>query len=539
MKKRVSIIIALTLVFAMALSVMSGCNGGGSGGAISAWVGSSPETLDPCMNSSADGATYLVHLSQGLFRYKWDGSGVELGDAESYEISDDGLVWTFKLRNDIKWSDGQKVTAQDYEYSWKRVCDPEIAAPYAWDMAEFLKNGIAALEEECSTDDVGVKAIDETTFEVILDGPCPFFDQVAVFPVLYPVRKDIIESKGENWWTVPENYISNGPYTMTSFTLDDSMTFEKNSNYYDKGKIKAGTITWQFCKDDSVALTNFRAGNLDLANGCPPEEIQSLSDEGVLKTRPLLGTYYLSFNNDVAPFNDPLVRKALTLAIDREYIANTVMQGTFMPATAIVGGGFGDVDQAKDFRAMGGDYISLDYEANKTLAKQALADAGYPNGEGFPTIEYMYNPESSTHKTVAEVIENMWREVLGIKTDLVAQEWSVFLVTRRDGNYQVARNGWLSDWNDASSMLGLFTSSSGNNDCNYKNSQFDSYMSEAASTNDRAKRIEAMHKAEDILMGEYGGAPIMLYAQNYIVSKDLKDWHESPLGYTFLHLARK
>jgi oligopeptide transport system substrate-binding protein len=362
---------------------------------------------------------------------------------------------------------------------------------------------------------------------------------VAVFPVMYPVRRDIVESKGDNWWTTPENYISNGPYEMKSFTLDESMTFEQNPNYYDKGKLKANSITWQFYKDDSVALTAFRAGNLDIANGCPPEEIPSLAKEGVLDTRPLLGTYYLSFNNEKAPFDNVLVRKALTLAIDQKYIAETVMQGTFMPATAIVGGGFGDADQSKDFRTVGGDYIKLDYEANKALAKQALAEAGYPDGEGFPAIEYMYNPEASTHKTVAEVIANMWQEVLGIKTDLVSQEWSVFLATRRDGNYQVARNGWLSDWNDASSMLGLFTSNSGNNDCNYKNDQFDAYMAEAGSTNDRAKRIEAMHKAEDILMSEYGGAPIMLYAQNYIASKDLKNWHESALGYTFLHLARK
>ncbi|MCL1859216.1 MAG: peptide ABC transporter substrate-binding protein [Oscillospiraceae bacterium] len=537
MKKRIRAILAATLVFVMVLGIMTGCTGG-SKGEIVAWVGSPPETLDPCMNSSADGATYLVHLFQGLFRYKWDGSGVELGDAKSYEISDDGLVWTFKLRDDIKWSDGEKVTAQDYEYSWKRVCNPNVAGPYAEDMADFIHNGIAALEGECSIEEVGVKAIDELTFEVTLDGPCPFFDQVAVFPVLYPVRKDIVEEKGDNWWNNADNYISNGPYQMKSFSLDENMTFEINSNYYDKGKIKAGSITWQFYADDSDALTAFRSGELDIGNAVPPVEIPSLTEEGVLDTRPLLGTYYVCFNCERAPYDNPLVRKALSLAIDRDYIATTVMQGTFMPATAIVGGGFGDVDQSKDFRKAGGDYISLDYEANKALAKQALADAGYPDGAGFPVIEYMYNP-SSTHQTIAEVIANMWEEVLGIRTELVVQEWGVFLETRRSGNYQVARNGWLSDWNDASSMLGLFTSNSGNNDSQYRNSQFDSYMAEAASTNDRAKRIEAMHKAEDVLMGDWGCGPVMLYAQNYIVSKSLKDWHENALGYTFLHLARK
>ena len=535
MKKGIKILAAL-LVIVMMLGIMSGCSG--ERGDVVAWVGSTPETLDPCMNSAADGATYLVHLFQGLFRYKWDGSGIELGDAAGYTISSDGLVWTFTLRDDIKWSDGEPVTAKDYEYSWKRVCDPDVAGPYAEDMADFIKNGIASLESECSIDDVGVKAIDEKTFEVILDGPCPFFDQVAVFPVLYPVRKDIIEKKGENWWTKPADYISNGPYKMKSYKLDDKLILEKNSNYYDVDKLIPETIEWKFYKEDSVALTAFRKGNLDIGNAVPPVEIPSLAEEGVLNTRPLLGTYYICYNCEVAPYNNPLVRKALTLAVDRDYIANTVMQGTFMPATSIVGGGFGDVDESKDFRQMGGDFISLDYEANIALAQKALADAGYPNGEGFPVIEYMYNP-STTHQTIAEVIAKMWEDVLGIRTELAVQEWGVFLETRRDGNYQVARNGWLSDWNDASSMLGLFTSNSGNNDSQWKNSSFDSYMAEAGSTNDRAKRIAAMHKAEEVLMNDWACGPVMLYAQNYIVSKDLKDWHENALGYTFLHLANK
>ncbi|MCL2159419.1 MAG: peptide ABC transporter substrate-binding protein [Oscillospiraceae bacterium] len=540
-QKKARAVFAAALMLAMLLGLgTSGCGilGSAAKGEFVAWVGSSPETLDPCMNSAADGATYLVHLFQGLFRYKWDGSGVEAGDAESYTISDDGLVWTFKLRNNIKWSDGEAVTAKDYEYSWKRVCDPEVAGPYAWDLAEFILNGVESLEGECSIDDVGVKAIDERTFEVTLSGPCPFFDQVAVFPVLYPVRQDIIEEYGENWWIKAENYISNGPYTMTSFVLDEIMTFEINENYYDKNKIKAATISWKFYQEDTQALTAFRAGELDIGNGCPPVEIPALAEEGVLASRPLLGTYYLSYNCERAPFDNALVRKALTLAIDRDYIATTVMQGTFMPATSMVGSGFGDVDQAKDFREMGGEYISLDYAANIELAKAALAEAGYPDGVGFPTIEYMYNP-SSTHQSVAEVIAKMWEEVLGIKTELVSQEWNVFLETRRVGNYQVARDGWLSDWNDASSMLGLFTSNSGNNNSQYKNAQFDAYMAEAGSTNDRAKRIAAMHNAEEILMNDWPCGPIMLYAQNYIVSKDLKNWHENALGYTFLHLAQK
>lgn len=556
-------LLALTLAALMVVAVFAGCQSGGTGsqaaqsgtaqsgaaqsgaaqaepaqtgGDIRAWLASSPETIDPNMNSSMDGSTYIVHTFQGLMRYKWDGTGVEYGDAESYTVSDDGLTWTFKLRPDLKWSDGQPLTAKDYEYTWRRVCDPDVAAPYAGDMAVFIKNGIEAVDGAVAPDQIGVKAIDDTTFEVQLAGPCPFFEQIAVFPVLYPVRQDVVEADPMSWWTKPDTYIGNGPFKMTEFTLDSQMVIVPNENYYEVSNIVPNSITFKFLADENAALAALRAGEIDLANTIPPEELGALKNDGLYFPMPQLGTYYISFNTQKAPFDNPLVRKALTLAVDRQYLSETVMQGMYAPATSMVGPGFPDAD-GKDFRANGGDYISLDYEANKKLAQEALAEAGYPGGAGFPVVEYMYNT-SAIHKPVSEVIAKSWEDVLGIKTNIAVQEWGVFLDSRRKGNFEIARNGWISDWMDPSSMLTIFVTDGGNNDGKYSNADFDKYMAESYATIDKTARMTSLHNAEKVLMDEWGCGPLMNYALNYMVSKSLKDWYSISLGYTMLHTAK-
>jgi len=503
---------------------------------IRGYFASTPETIDPQMNSSVDGAIYAVHLFQGLYRYMWDGSGVELGDAESAEVSADGLTWTFKLRSDIFWTDGQPVTAHDYEYAWKRLIDPDTAAPYGDLPDGILLNATEILEGEADPDTLGVTALDEKTLEVKLAGPNPFFEEIAVFPVFYPTRKDIIEANGEGWWSNPDTFITNGPFKAESYLMDDRLVVVPNENYYDVDKVVPTSISFIFLADEDVAYSAFRAGEIEIGSNVPVPEIASLTADGMFLPLPELGTYYLSFNHDRAPYDDPLVRKALTLAIDREYIAMDLMEGTRIPATSYVGSGFSDVAPGSDFREVGGDYISTDYEANKAAAIEALAEAGYPGGEGFPTVDYMYNT-SSGHQMVAEAIAKDWEDVLGIKTNLSNQEWAVFLQTRRDGEFYVARNGWIADWNDPSAMLSLFRTGDGNNDCNYTNADFDMYMAESYASGDKAVRMTAMHNAEKVLMDDWGCAPIFYYMMSYMVSPNLHGWHKIPLGYTLLHTA--
>ena len=536
MKK--SIILIITLLLASVILV--GCNTDLYSGSddINVWMMTTPDTLDPAMASSFDSTTYDVHMFQGLFRYKWDGTGIEPGDAESYTVSDDGLDWTFKLRSDIKWSDGKEVTAFDYEYSWKRVCDPELASPNGADMAAFFANGPEVFAGEIPPDELGVKAVDDRTLVVRLAGPCPFFDQVAVFRSLYPVRRDIVEEYGDSWWIKSRTLISNGPFKLKNFSLDEEIVMEPNEFYYDRAKVVPEILTFRLLADENSALAAIRGGWLDFSHNAPPEEIPALIEDGLFDRRELLGTYYVCFNNDHPPFDDPLVRKALTLAIDREYICEAVMEGTYVPATAMVGFGFQDDEPQKDFRETGGDYISADYEANKKLAREALAEAGYPDGVGFPLVEYMYN-SSPMHKSVAEVLQASWGEVLGIKVNLTVQEFGSFINSRRQGNYEVARNGWLPDWNDPSSMLAIFQSDGGNNDSNYYNPEFDQYLAESLASNDKTVRMSALHNAEKVLMDDWGTAPVMYYANNFVVVPELKGWSYNPLGLAMFHTAYK
>lgn len=541
MKKR---ILAILLTAALATG-LAACQSGGSGGSgavdptkdIAATLASTPETIDPAMNSSVDGFSYLVHLNESLMRYKWDGNGVELGLAKSAEASEDGLTWTFVLRDDAKWSDGQAVTAGDFVYSWRRACSPDLAAPYAHDMGIYILNGTKVMDGDEPLESLGVTAIDDKTLEVKLEGPCAYFDEIAAFPFFMPVRQDMVEANPDKWAVTPENYITAGPFKLDEFNMDQNLVVVPNENYYDKDKVVPQRITFQFLADEVAMLNALQSGDVGYTKLYPPEEKATLAAEGLNHVSPQLGTYYVSFNTEQAPFDDVNVRKAFSLAIDRDYIANSVRQGDFLPADALVGPGFNDVEAGNDFRSVGTDYISDDYEANKEAARQALADAGYPNGEGFPTVEYLYN-EAVLHQSVGEAMQNMWTEVLNVQVDMDKQEWNVFQDSRRKGNFTVARNGWVADYNDPMAMLTIFVTGGGNNDGKFSNPEYDAQLAIATSSNDRAERMTAMHRAEDILLAEsWACAPVMYYAEVFAVDPNLKGWVNSPLGAQLFHSA--
>jgi len=501
-------------------------------------LSSTPETIDPALNSSVDGGTYLIHMFEGIMRYTWDGEDIEYGQAESHTVSDDGLVWTFTLRDDIKWSDGQPVTAEDFAYSWRRFVDPDTAAPYAYDMGMYFKNGTAITDGELPPEELGVQVIDERTIEITLEELCPYFLEILAFPTLYPVRRDMIEEHGVGWTRNGDTYICNGPFKMESFTLDDRMVSVKNEHYWDKESAVPESITWLFLSDNIARLAALRSGEASYIEGFPQEERNALEEADMYYMSPLLGTYYLSFNHDVEPFNDPLVRKALTLAIDNAFISDVLRQGAVIPAAAFVGDGFHTSGHDVAFREEGPKYIDpYNYEANKEEARQALAEAGYPDGEGFPRIEFLLN-EGAGHEMIAEAVQQMWKDVLNVNAELRTAEWSVLLVDRREGSYQVARNGWLGDFNDPFTMLGMFMSSSANNDCFYSNPEFDELIAQSMRQTDPAARSQLLHQAEAIMFGQdWACAPIYYYTNESAVNPNLKDFSVSLLGYSLFHKA--
>lgn len=497
-------------------------------------VGPTPETIDPALNSSNDGGNMLQHLAEGLLKVDKNGNTVP-GLAESYEVSDDGLTYTFKLRKGLKWSDGSDLTAKDFVYSWKRVADPNTAAPYGQDVLGKVKG----YEEAAggNIDALAVSAPDDTTFVVELANPVPFFDKIAAFSTLVPVQEATIEANGDAWTLSPETNITAGPYKLAEFTDGDRIVLEKNENYWDKDSITFDKITYRLIEDPNAAYTAYNQGEVSMIKSVPSEEIPALKGTEEFHVDPLMGIYYLSFNTTKKPFDNEDVRMALALVIDRDYVANTVMQGTYLPANKMIGPGVSDAAPDSSFEKVTEEKYtkgvgSGDYEADVAKAKELLAKAGYPDGQGFPTIEYSTN-DQGYHKSVAEYLQNVWKEKLGINTDIAIKEWKVFTADRRAGNYDVARNGWVMDWNDPSNLLNLFVTGSGNNDGKISIPEYDELMEKAATTINVDERFDYLHKAEQLLLDHAALTPIAYYTDFYLQSTKLKDTWHSPYGYWF------
>ena len=497
-------------------------------------VGPTPETIDPALNSSNDGGNMLQHLAEGLLKMDKNGNMVP-GLAESYEVSDDGLTYTFKLRKGLKWSDGSDLTAKDFVYSWKRVADPNTAAPYGQDVLGKVKG----YEEAAggNIDALAVSAPDDTTFVVELANPVPFFDRIAAFSTLVPVQEATIEANGDAWTLSPETNVTAGPYKLAEFTDGDRIVLEKNENYWDKDSITFDKITYRLIEDPNAAYTAYKQGEVSMIKSVPSEEIPALKGTEEFHVDPLMGIYYLSFNTAKKPFDNEDVRMALALVIDRDYVANTVMQGTYLPANKMIGPGVSDAAPDSSFEKVTEEKYtkgvgSGDYEADVAKAKELLAKAGYPDGQGFPTIEYSTN-DQGYHKSVAEYLQNVWKEKLGINTDIAIKEWKVFTADRRAGNYDVARNGWVMDWNDPSNLLNLFVTGSGNNDGKISIPEYDELMEKASTTMNVDERFDYLHKAEQLLLDHAALTPVAYYTDFYLQSTKLKDTWHSPYGYWF------
>ncbi|MCI8447815.1 MAG: peptide ABC transporter substrate-binding protein [Eubacterium sp.] len=496
---------------------------------LSVQIGPNPETIDPALNSTVDGGNMLLHAFECLLTIDQEGQVAE-GQAEKWESSDDGLTWTFQLRDGLKWSDGSDLTANDFVYSWKRVCDPNVASPYVDTVLSMVEGFDEAVAGDL--DALQVEATDDKTLVVKLSAPCTFFDKLAAFATLSPVQQATVEANGDKWATAPETYISNGPFYIAEWVPSSYLLMRKNENYWNKDAVKLDGIRFNLIEDANAAYSAYKTGEILMIKDVPTEEIPSLRENDDFYVEPIIGTYYLSLNLNREPFNDPKVRKAMSLAIDREYVAGTLMQGTYSAAGNFIGPGWLDTDGSEFMEnANGGQpYMdNSDYEANLEEAKQLLADAGYPNGEGLPSLKYSTN-DTAYHKVVAEYLQQAWAGIgMDIQVEIV--EWASFTPLRRNGDFDSSRNGWVGDYSDPSNMLDVLFSSNGNNDGKYNNADYDAAMKEARKTIDPEKRSAALHKAEDILMEDMGCIPIAYYNDFWLQSSKVTgSWH-SVFGY--------
>lgn len=526
-------------------------------------IASEPQSIDPALNSAVDGAIMLGHMFEGLM--KWKDSGVETpgsdgtctnaelteGQAESYEkvVNDDGTVtYTFKIRSDARWSDGKPVTAGDFVYSWQRLVTPETAADYNY-MIDSVVNANEIMAGDMDPTELAVSAPDDSTFVVTLTSDLPYFLEVCAFPATFPVRQDVTTKEdgtpNDQWTFDVASYLSNGPYKLTAWNHNSEIVMEPNEQYYDAANLGPDKITFKLMDDQNAMLSGFNSGELDFIEDVPQAELPSLIASGDLKIVDYIGTYYVCYQTQKAPFDDPRVRQAFTLAVDRTFIVDKVTQAGQVPANGFVPAGVYDAagSTGDDFRTVGGAYYSIEgdadysYEANCEKARELLAEAGYPNGEGFPVVEYLYNT-SDAHKAVAEALQNMWETELGVKVTLNNQEWAVFLQTRKDGNYSIARNGWIADYNDPMAFLDMWLTGGGNNDAQYANADYDAKIQEAKNTTDPAARMQLMHEAENIIMGQdWALNPLYFYTQKYMLSDRVDGMFYTPLGYFFFSYA--
>ena len=498
-------------------------------------VGPDPETVDPALNSAIDGGNMILHAFEGLLTLDENGQLKE-GQAESWETSEDGLTWTFHLRDGLKWSDGTDLTAKDFVYSWQRVCDPNVAAPYAETVLGMVKGYDEAVAGDITKLDV--QAPDEKTVVVNLANPCSYFGELAAFATLNPVQQATVEANGDAWATSADTYISNGPFMMTEWVPGSHITFSKNPNYWNAEAIKLDKLEFELIEDSNAAYSAYTSGEVDMIKDVPTEEIPSLQGNDDFHVEPIIGTYYVSLNLQKEYFQDARVRKALSLAIDRNYVANTLMQGTYSPASSIVGPGWLDTDGSSFAEnANGGTpYIDNDnFDANLEEAKKLLEEAGYPNGEGFPQIEYTTN-DAGYHKVVAEYLQQAWAAIgIDLKVNIV--EWASFTPMRRNGEFDVARNGWVGDYTDPSNILELFCTTNGNNDGKYTNADFDAAIEDSRVTTDATTRSADLHNAEDTLMNDAGCSPIAYYNDFWLQSSKITgSWH-SANGYWYFMYA--
>ena len=491
-----------------------------------------PQTIDPVRNNAVDGSNVIFNLFDGLVRIGFD-DAPEPGCAERWEVSEDGMTWTFHLRKGLKWSDGKPLTAEDFRYGLLRLLDARNASPNAY-MAYFLKNGEAFFNGKAGSEDVGIDVPDDATLRLRLENPAPLMLDCLSFYAFAPARADVVEQDPRGWATKPESLVSNGPFVLSEWKHNSELTLTKNPNYWDADNVKIDKVRMVMITDSNTALAAFKAGKVDLLDRIPPQMTPQLIQSGEAKVAPALGTAFCVFNVARAPFDDPRVRKAFTLAIDRRTMVEKVTLGGQKPAVAFIPYGIPGAGSDRDFRAEGGTF--LPERADPEAAKKLLAEAGYPDGKGFPKVTYKYNL-NPTNKAIAEALQAMWKQNLGVEVELANEEWKVFLNTREQGDFQIARHAYVTIFFDAGSLLEGWVTGSPKNVARYSDPEYDALIRDSLKQMDRSKRMEDMHRAEAILMRDLPVLPLYFYSTPYMQSARVKGIYISPRSWVLFRGA--
>jgi len=478
-----------------------------------------PESLDPHKTSTVYEANILRDLFSGLTVQNAKAEVIP-GAAESWTVSPDGKVYTFKLRADGKWSDGTPVTANDYVFSWRRLVDPATAAEYAYMLAPVV-NAEAITKGEKKSDELGVKAIDDNTFEVTLNAPTPYFLEMLTHQATYAVSKANVDKFGADF-IKPGNLVSNGAFMLAEFVPNDHVKVVKNPNFYDVANVKLDTVNYIPTEDRSTAMKRFEAGELDSNDDIPTEQLADLKAKFGPQVRigPYLGTYYYVFKLPKDPWTNVKLRHAISMAIDRDYLAEKVWQNTMIPAYSFVPPGIGGYETKTT------DYAEMSQIDREDAAKKILTELGY--GPDKPLkLEIRYNT-SENHKNSAVAIQEQLKP-LGIEVTLLNTDTKThYAHLENHGDFDVARAGWIADYKDPENFLALCKTGTGNNYGEYTNKEYDDLLAAAAASADPAERMKKLSEAEAVgVARDLCVLPLLYYGYHTVVSDKLKGWEDN------------
>ena len=498
--------------------------------------GAEPQGLDPHITIGIPEFQLETALFEGLVTMDPITNKPIPGAAESWTISEDRRTYVFKMREGGKWSNGDPVTARDFVYSWMRLVTPGLASEYAYQLF-YIENAEKYYRGEIDDfNEVGVKAVDDKTLEVKLKNPVPFFISLLYHHSLYPVHKATIEKFGKidsrvSKWTLPGNLVGNGPFLLKEWELNKIIVVGKNPYYWDASIVKLDEIHFYPIDNEQTEERMFRSGRLHITNEVPIEKIEVYRESSpeLIRIDPYLGTYFYRFNTLKVPFNDPRVRRALAMSIDRNQIVDRVSKGGQIPAYALT------PPDTNGFTPKAA--IPFDIEG----ARKLLAEAGYPDGKGFPEVELLYNTNEG-HRKIAVAVQQMWKKALNINITLSNQDWKVYLDNERTLNYTIGRGSWIGDYPDPNTFLDMWVTDGGNNRTGWSNKTYDALIASAAEAADTEERYKYFQQAEELLAKEVPIIPVYTYTRDYLIRPEVKGWYSNIMDhhpYQYVYLEEK
>ena len=505
---------------------LTGCGGGESNvsagnktGTLYWGNGTEPQSLDPQIATGVPEHHIISAVMEGLVLKDRKTLEPRPGVAKSWDISDDGRVYTFYLRDNARWSNGDPHTAHDYAWSWWRALQPALGNLYAY-MLFPIENAQQYYEGDISDfNKVGVKALNDRTLQVTLKYPTPYFLQLLDHYSLFPVHQATIEKFGDadqrgTRWTYEGNLVGNGPFQLVDWKINRRIVVQRNPHYWDKENVSLNEIIFIPIENIVTEERMFRAGQLHVTSSLPADKISVYREakDPELRIAPYLGTYYYRLNVRKPQLKDPRVRRALAMTVDRQKLVDNITKGGQLPAYAMTPPG------------TMGYFPKSDLKFDPKGAKKLLADAGYPNGEGFPPTEILYNTNEG-HRKVAVALQDMWKKHLNIDIRLLNQEWKVYLDSESAGQYEISRAGWIGDYVDPNNFLDLFLCGGGNNRTGWCNEEYDRLILDVApSMSSHSERLEVFQQAEKILLDDMPIIPIYTYTTVQLVDSSVKNF---------------